>query len=391
MAKQAADTLGLDGVYLDPLWRITTELTPLEHELLGCWWVRRLGFVAHAGAAAITTTQTYSRLEHSLGVLALTARFAPDDAVARASALLHDIGHLPFSHTFESIAGADHHRLDHHRLGRDRLAELDPVLRRHGLSADAILARETEDAARLRSRHQLGLDHLDSFLRSGQAHGRTTEPPAETLNRLRLVDGGIDTDGDTADFLAALIAAEALAQCSPANVAPHAVLRDVAATLLEGARENAGEDAREEVTRIASMTDDQFWALALSNPRTAATTERLRRMPGSWAVHQLDPGDPDQRGGPGDPGSRAPWGLEYRIERLYVDLPTVDGQDAPPLQGLPTLPIRYRVSARLGFLDGQGRLPEDFDRMDQPTIAALVDGDPPRTDHPTAFRSAPLG
>src|SRR5690625_1373094 len=99
MQPDAADTLGIGGSWFDPLWRVPVELSPLERALLDSWPVRRLGMVAHAGAAALTTTQTYSRLEHSLGVLALVAHFAPQDALARATALLHDVGHLPFSHT----------------------------------------------------------------------------------------------------------------------------------------------------------------------------------------------------------------------------------------------------------------------------------------------------
>jgi uncharacterized protein len=121
------DVLGLRGVYRDPVWRVTVELTELEQALLRTWWVRRLRFVAHAGAAAASTTQSYSRLEHSLGLLALTAHVAPDDRVARATALLHDVGHLPLSHTFEGVAG-----LDHHLLGAQRIHDLADVLGAHG-------------------------------------------------------------------------------------------------------------------------------------------------------------------------------------------------------------------------------------------------------------------
>ena len=85
--SDVADVLGIGGVYRDPLWRVTVELTALERELLRCWWVRRLAFVAQAGAAVITTVQTYSRLEHSLGVLGLVSHFDPDDHCTRAAAL----------------------------------------------------------------------------------------------------------------------------------------------------------------------------------------------------------------------------------------------------------------------------------------------------------------
>src|SRR5690625_4923790 len=135
MQPDAADTLGIGGSWFDPLWRVPVELSPLERARLDSWPVRRLGMVAHAGAAALTTTQTYSRLEHSLGVLALVARFAPQDARARATALLHDVGHLPFSHTLEGIDG-----LDHHDLGHARIRSMSQLLARHGIDAEDVIA-----------------------------------------------------------------------------------------------------------------------------------------------------------------------------------------------------------------------------------------------------------
>lgn len=129
---------------------------------------------AHAGAASITTVQTYSRLEHSLGVLALVAHVDPADVVARIAALLHDVGHLPLSRTFEGICG-----LDHHRIGVARAVDLSPVLEWHGINARDVLAVL---AGRRRSVLRgppgvLKLDQLDSLIRSGQAHRRLRQFP----------------------------------------------------------------------------------------------------------------------------------------------------------------------------------------------------------------------
>lgn len=120
-ASAVIDVLGADGLYRDPLWRVTVELSALEQELLRCWWVHRLQFVAHAGDAAISTTQSYSRLEHSLGLLALTGHFDPDDHTALAAALRHDVVTYHLSHTFEGVAGLNHHPLGAElRPGRKR-------------------------------------------------------------------------------------------------------------------------------------------------------------------------------------------------------------------------------------------------------------------------------
>lgn len=317
-----ADVLGIGGIYRDPLWRVTVELTPLERELLRSWWVRRLAFVAHAGAAAITTVQTYSRLEHSLGVLALVAHFAPGDACTRAAALLHDIGHLPMSHTFEGVAG-----LDHHELGSARIAELAPLLDRHGIDAADVQATVEGRRASVLGGGAPGvlkLDHLDSFVRSGQAHGRTRQPPAMTLQQIRVVDGAVSTDAATAGYLAELIGAEARRHCSMANAVPIGVVRHLATVLLQHAPPTNAD-------AVAAMTDDEFWTLLRTDPRTAEPASALRRDPAGWTIGT----DVDRTG------------IEVAVTRLYLDLPLVDGQVLLPernfIDELPVLPWRRTI------------------------------------------------
>lgn len=322
-----ADTLGADGVWVDPLWRIEVALTPLERELLRTWWVRRLAFVAHAGAASITTTQTYSRLEHSLGVLALVAHFAPDDHEARAAALLHDVGHLPFSHTLEGIAG-----LDHHRLGTERIRELGPVLGRHGTSAARVIGLDSGSLpSPLRaSSGAMKLDHLDSFVRSGQAHGRTVVAAPELLSRCRLRDGGVGTDRTTADELVRLVVAEARAQRAAPNVVPIAVLRDLVTRALRP------PDAVFGVEELMTMTDGDLWSALLTCERTRDRTMLLRRDPAAWRLSE----------GPDDEEGEV---LAHSIVRGYLSLPTVDGatitdQEVDELEK--ALPVHHRVVLR---------------------------------------------
>jgi hypothetical protein len=298
----AADTQGIDGVWFDPLWRIEVALTPLERTLLTTWPVRRLAFIAHAGAAAITTTQTYTRLEHSLGVLALVSHFAPDDHLARVTGLLHDVGHLPFSHTLEGLGG-----LDHHTLGRDAVRGLVDVLQAGGIDPDDVIA--TDDGvlpSPLTSRSGgLKLDHLDSFLRSGQAHGRTTTAPAEVLDRLRLVDGTVDTDAHTAAEVIALAVREARAQRSAENIVPVVLMRSLVARVLD-----SGALAPD---RFAGLTDDELWAVVAADPSTADDARELRRHPEHWRL--VD--------GRTEASADA---IAHVVRRTYLDLPTVDGR-----------------------------------------------------------------
>ncbi|MGW8378277.1 HD domain-containing protein [Streptomyces sp. ODS28] len=332
-----ADSLGAGGRYRDPLWRVCVELTELERELLRCWWVRRLGFVAHAGAAAMSSTQSYSRLEHSLGLLALTAHFAPADRPARAAALLHDVGHLPLSHTFEGVAG-----LDHHALGAERVAELGPLLRRYGVDPEEVLAVDAGERPSVLSGGPgaLKLDHLDSLVRSGRAHGRTAQPPPYTLDRVRIADGRVSTDADTGGYLAGLVADENRWLCSHTNAVPNGVVRHLAAVLLRDATERRRAE-------LAAMTDDEFWALLLSEPATAEHTRLLRRDPAAWRVTDIAPGS-----GPAEESVGAGC-FTYEKKRLYLDMPLVDGRplapDHPAFGHLPALPWRCRIEAPAGI------------------------------------------
>lgn len=107
----------------DALWG-TFELAPHEVALIDTGLIQRLRFIHQTGAVHLTyPSARHTRFEHVLGVMyqagrmctALRARGTPshygEDArftkdverQARFSALLHDIGHGPFSHTSEQF------------------------------------------------------------------------------------------------------------------------------------------------------------------------------------------------------------------------------------------------------------------------------------------------
>ena len=95
-------------------------------------YVRQLGhaFLVYPGAA-------HSRFEHALGAYHLTRRalgglaergdldgFGPDDGLlVRLAALLHDIGHYPFSHALEEDGFTSHEKLADLHLHRGPLQE----------------------------------------------------------------------------------------------------------------------------------------------------------------------------------------------------------------------------------------------------------------------------
>lgn len=324
---------GTAGEFTDPLWRVRVVLTPLEAELLRCAPVRRLHGVGHAGASALTTLQPYSRLEHSLGVLALVAHFRPDDPVLRAAALLHDVGHLPLSHTLEGLAPG----LDHHALGLTLLhtAPVAQVLARHGTEPAAVAALldgGTRSPLHLGS-GQLSLDHLDSFVRSGRCAARLEADPPRLLAALTLTGDAVDATPDAAGHLVGLVRAEAELHTSWDNTAPTAVVQRLVRRLLAAGGVRPAE--------LARLTDRQFWTLLESHPFTRAETLRLLAEPHRLAVVPT--------AGEETTTSPADGWWPFALRKIYRSAPLVQGR--PLAEVLPEL---------VAELDGLAALPREF-------------------------------
>ena len=128
-------------VVRDPLWN-NIRLDPEALAVVDTPAVQRLRYVRQLGHAFLVYPgATHSRFEHALGAYHLArralaqleettgARLDAGDALAiRLAALLHDIGHYPFSHALEE-AGLPHHEAlaERHLAGGDlatRLAQI---------------------------------------------------------------------------------------------------------------------------------------------------------------------------------------------------------------------------------------------------------------------------
>lgn len=113
----------------DPLWN-NIRLDPVALRLVDSPAFQRLRYVRQLGLAYLVYPgATHSRFEHALGAHHLARRTlslleesgalaglpADECAIVRAAALLHDVGHYPFSHALEEI-GAPHHEEVAHPL-----------------------------------------------------------------------------------------------------------------------------------------------------------------------------------------------------------------------------------------------------------------------------------
>jgi hypothetical protein len=325
-----ASVAGIAERYTDPLWEITVELSDLERALLRSAPLRRLHFIAHAGASSITTAQTYSRLEHSLGVLALIAHFHPEHATLRAAALLHDVGHLPFSHTLEGISGLDHHALGARMISAGPLAD---ALTAHGMKPSTLtdLLSEAGPIPWNPPPGVLSIDHLDSYVRSARSGARLSSRPRDLLTRLDMVERAISTDRQTAQSLLDLVCGEAFLHTSWENIAPSAALQRLVRELLDAGRIKPA--------RLAAMTDAQLWAALEADSHTRAGARQLQLTP----YVQCTAKEPDE------PLSADGW--EFSMRKIYASAPLIDGQPidaaAPDLArriaDLSALPTRYEV------------------------------------------------
>jgi HD superfamily phosphohydrolase len=135
-------------VVRDPLWN-NIRLDPEALAVLDTPAFQRLRYVRQLGHAFLVYPgATHSRFEHALGTYHLARRAlaelaaagaAPDADTARhlrLAALLHDIGHYPFSHALEEAGLPSHEMLAERHLGS---GELGVVLSRIGVPPGALI------------------------------------------------------------------------------------------------------------------------------------------------------------------------------------------------------------------------------------------------------------
>jgi uncharacterized protein len=138
------------GEITDPIHRYI-RFTDVEREVLDTSAFQRLRRIKQlSGAHLVYPCAQHSRFEHSLGTMHI-AGYAAETLLAkgylskdsiqelRLAALLHDIGHGPFSHLFEEILDAKC-KQSHEDLGKKIIikTEISDILKKHGYSSNGI-------------------------------------------------------------------------------------------------------------------------------------------------------------------------------------------------------------------------------------------------------------
>lgn len=119
------DRLPMEKVFKDPVHDYVHVRHKLILDLIDTKEVQRLRRIKQLGTSQYTFHGAeHSRFSHSLGVYEITRRIVdmfernyPDEwnpdmrLLTLCAALLHDVGHGPFSHTFEKIFDTDHEKI----------------------------------------------------------------------------------------------------------------------------------------------------------------------------------------------------------------------------------------------------------------------------------------
>jgi HD superfamily phosphohydrolase len=195
-------------VIRDPLWD-NIRLDRFAVAALDTPTVQRLRYVRQLGHAFLVYPgATHTRFEHALGAYHLTRKalasleergelacVAEEDRLAvRLAALLHDIGHYPFSHALEEAGFPSHEKLGVAKLDRGELGERLREVGGPGFPArvGALITKQSPSPLQGLISGSLDLDKIDYLSRDafmcGVPYG--TVDVERLLASLTLVDAG---------------------------------------------------------------------------------------------------------------------------------------------------------------------------------------------------------
>jgi HD superfamily phosphohydrolase len=306
------------GRIWEPLYQWEVVPHPIEIELFQSPPVRRLKYLHHFGASALFSPIVHSRLEHTVGVWSLMVHFFPNEPLLRIAAILHDIGHLPFSHAVEKTLGFDHH------ANTKKLIEsgsITRILDTYGLSSSSITSILSQDSPLSNQTPLLGLDHLDSFLRDTFAAGRYEIPPHEMVKKLRVRGNFLEADPDIALPLVSAVVEDHRMYLHPQFLAMDALLAKAVSHHCD-----ANPAARAEIPGLV----DHDLIHELQQSKHPIAREVIKVL--LYEPHRI------QISEKASPGS-----IQVQIRKLYKKQPLIGG--------LPASEVSPEVAAKLEELD----------------------------------------
>ena len=164
------------------------DLTPLEVRLVDTPAYQRLRWIRQLGPTNLVYPgANHTRHEHCMGTCHVVGRIADsigldshDKQLASVAGLLHDLGHSPFSHLGDEVAGLEDHVIRTTKLVSD--TEISDIL-----SEEGIASKEVNEI--IQGDHKLGPlvsgdldgDRLDYLVRDAHYTGVSTGVDAGRL------------------------------------------------------------------------------------------------------------------------------------------------------------------------------------------------------------------
>ncbi|MFC7098648.1 HD domain-containing protein [Halobaculum marinum] len=253
-------------------------------DLLDTGPVQRLRRIAQLGTVKLVyPSANHTRFEHSLGVYHLADRALDSIGIegveaerVRAAALLHDIGHAPFSHNVEELI--HRHTGLYHDDVHDLLVETEvgDVLETHDLDPERVaglIAGEGKYGQLVSG--ELDVDRMDYLVRDAHHTG----VPYGTIDHERLIreltfaDGDLVLDEGNVQTAESLLMARAL--MTP-TVYAHPVAR-ISKAMLRRATERLLATPDLDAAQVRRMDDYDLITALRMTPDTAEFAERYDR------------------------------------------------------------------------------------------------------------------
>jgi len=268
------------------------KLGPLESALIDTAPFQRLRYVRQLGLNYLVYPgANHTRFEHSLGVCHLARACSeelglvePEGDVVSAAALLHDLGHGPFSHLSDSIFkryGTSHEEFALKTINQGPISE---ILEEHGISpADVcrLLGKDHGCSSLITS--QLDVDKMDYLVRDAHYTGVAIGADlGRIVNTHRLVNGKVAITETSLPAVESLLISRFIMFPSVYNhrtsrIAERMLLRAFELSLSREQKADMLDAAgSRELDRVQRMMDTEFFAFLLdSNERSSTLARRV--------------------------------------------------------------------------------------------------------------------
>ena len=258
------------------------EIDGVARALLDTPEVQRLRHVAQLGTVSfVYPSANHTRFEHSLGVYHLACQALSKLGIEgreaeriRAAAILHDVGHGPFSHNVEGViaryTGRYHDDVD----DLITTGEIGDLLLEHDLDPGRIvrLIRGEGTYGQLVS-GELDVDRMDYLVRDAHHTGVPygTIDHGRLIRELRFVDGELVLAEGNVQSAESLLLARALMNPTVYN---HHVAR-ISKTMLRRGAERLLEEEAIDSKDLRRMDDHDLWAALRRHDATERCARRL--------------------------------------------------------------------------------------------------------------------